>query len=105
MNTAASEFTQKAIERARNDNFHGRDEHSSPIEKEDKRTLNVRLSERELGYIYEALDSLETKSKSIIKRAKNFPTDTIRSSQTIEKHENIITTINSIRSEFVEASI
>lgn len=105
IDTAASEFTKKAIEQARLHNFYGRDEHVSPIEKEDKRTLNVRLSETELGYVFEALDSLETKSKSIIKRAMNFPTETIRSSQTIEKHQIIIDTINSIKSEFVEASI
>ncbi len=99
--TYASEFTKKAIEMARSQERNSTD-YSSPIERDHPRTIKLRLTEKNISLLLDGLDALEIKSKAIIKRAKKFPSETIKSSVTIENHESIIENIFNARSAFSE---
>ena len=102
--SAASEFTKKAIELARESEYMNKDVSFSnePVKTEFKRSITIRLTQTEIDLIIMGLDALEIKSKQIIKRAKNFPSETIKSSVTIEKHESIIEDIRNASSAFCE---
>lgn len=99
--TEASEFTKKAIEMARSYQ-HNSIDYSNPNLKETPRTITNRLTPTNIDLILAGLDALELKSKAMIKRSNKFPSETIKSSVTIEKHESIIEDICNTRNAFCD---
>lgn len=71
----------------------------------EKHPVRLELSEEDLELLYSLLESGIAKSKAIIDRSRNYPSETIRSSMTIKKHEGIIQHIEELRDHIVENSL
>ncbi|OFY87872.1 MAG: hypothetical protein A3F72_03090 [Bacteroidetes bacterium RIFCSPLOWO2_12_FULL_35_15] len=99
--TEISDFTKKAMELARQKEYSS-GIYSSPIERENDRSINLRLTATDEKLIIEGLEALRIKSKAIVLRAKNFPSETIKSSMTIEKHEDLLDQIDHALSNFCD---
>lgn len=69
-----------------------------------KHSVNLYLSEDDIKQLYRLMDLGISKSREAITRCKRFPTDSIRSQETIERHEGIIEHIESLRSHLTEES-
>ena len=104
MSHEISEFTKKAMQQARD--LMQQEEDSEPeIERETKRhSVKLYLSEADLKLLYRLLDLGLSKSREAITRCKRFPTDSIRSRMTIERHEGIIDHIDTLRDHITEES-
>lgn len=70
----------------------------------EKHTVHLELDEQDLQLLYNLMQLGEAQSKSIIKRSKNFPSETVRSSETIQKHQRILNHIDELRNHLVENS-
>jgi hypothetical protein len=70
----------------------------------EKHTVHLELDEEDLQLLFNLMQLGEKQSQSIIKRSKNFPSETILSKITIEKHENIIYHIDYLRNHLAENS-
>lgn len=77
-------------------------EFQSEITRDNTRSFSISLSERQWDIITDALNEVQKKSQSQIKKVRNFPSETIRSSETIDKHNNIISDIQAIHQAITE---
>jgi hypothetical protein len=98
-----SEFTQEAIrlarESSRNQQFE-RVVDSEPTA--EAHVAHLTLNQRDIEQLYRLMDLGVSKSREAITRCRRFPTDTIRSSMTIKRHESIIDHIEGLRSHLAE---
>lgn len=69
------------------------------------RSFPVDFYEWQWDIITDALNGIQSKSQAQIKKARNFPSETIRSGETIVKHNNIINDIRFIQNKITEAYI
>ncbi len=98
-----SDFTKKAMEMAREQIY--QEDNSvpdKPTREPDRHNVNLYLSDEDMQLLYRLLDLGISKSKEAITRAQRFPSETIRSSMTIERHEAIIDHIETLRSHITE---
>lgn len=70
----------------------------------EKHSVHLELDESDLELLYEMMELAESNSKSIIKRSKNFPSETIKSRVTIQKHEEKLSHIEQLRNHLAENS-
>lgn len=106
----ASEFTEKAMQMAREQReqeavaYASEHDASDYIPEPKKHSVNLYLSENDLKQLNRLMDLGISKSREAITRCKRFPTDSLRSKETIERHEGIIEHIESLRNHLTEES-
>jgi hypothetical protein len=104
MSNEASEFTQKAIqmarEKMRNEDI-GELVYDEPA-KETAHVVHLTLTESDIAQLYRLMDLGVSKSREAITRCRRFPTDNIKSSLTIKKHEALIEHIEALRYHLTE---
>lgn len=76
--------------------------HTAFEREEEKHTVHLFLSDSDLKQLYRLMDLGISKSREAITRCQRFPTDSIRSSMTIERHEKTIDHIEQLRSHLNE---
>ena len=102
-----SEFTKKAMQMAREQEYNERERADSGnyfSEQPQKHTVHLYLSDDELKQLFRLMDLGVSKSREAITRCERFPTDSIRSSCTIERHEKTIEHIEALRIHLAEES-
>ena len=62
-----------------------------------KYSVNLYISDEDLNQLYRLMNLGVSKSKEAITRAKRFPTQSLRSKMTIERHEETIQHIETLR--------
>lgn len=104
MSNELSEFTKKAIEMAReqsyNESIGERITDAEPTQ--EAHVAHLMLTQRDIEQLYRLMDLGISKSREAITRCRRFPTDTIRSSMTIKRHESLIDHIEALRSHLAE---
>ncbi len=104
MSNELSEFTKKAIEMAREQSYNesiGERVYDAPA-KETSHVVHLTLTESDIAQLYRLMDLGVSKSREAITRCQRFPTENIKSSMTIKKHEAIIEHIEALRYHLTE---